>query len=577
MRHALVASLALLAAMTSTAAARAQQPAAPPPAPSPATAPVAPPAPTTPPPATVGEPAVLSSPAVQITTLRDLRDRGVISEAEYDAAMRDIGPSTGEEKAGEATSLALGRWTTTFYGFVEGDFIYDTTQGLNDSAGNAQIARPNGQAPAQQPNYPNTQQTYAGSNGQMQFSVRNSRFGIRLKPPGNESIRSSGMLEFDFLGNQSLGYGAGQVSESAFFSSPLLRIRHAMLRLETPVVDLLVGQYWDLFGWQGVYHPNTVEIQGLPGELYARDVQLRISKTLHADPVTLEIAVAAVRPPSRGSAMPDFQGGLRVAVDSWTGMQTQGATATAIAPASIALTGDYRTFAVPALDSLTPTKTVTTTATSVAADAFLPVLPAKKDKRDNALSLNGEIVYGAGISNMYTGLNGGVMFPAVPNLAGLNPAPSWPQNIDNGMVDYDINPGGFALHPIQWTTYLVGLQYYLPALKGKVWISANYSHTQSRDGSLFGQKYSATSDFAVVGQGQPNGSGVNAPTATTNYYFQSNTGEVRAGEDWWDVNLFYDPVPSVRVGAEIAEFLDHYVDGFTASDVRGQVSGFFLF
>src|SRR6202041_2473643 len=121
---------------------------------------------------------------------------------------------------------------------------------------------------------------YAGSNGQTQFSVRNSRFGFRVKPPGSESVHSSGVLEMGFLGSQSLGYATGQVSENAFFTSPLPRIRHAYFRVETPILDVLAGQYWHLFGWQNGYHPNTVEIQGLPGELYARTPQIRLSKTL---------------------------------------------------------------------------------------------------------------------------------------------------------------------------------------------------------------------------------------------------------------------------------------------------------
>jgi hypothetical protein len=568
MRRALLAFTLASAAVTAAPGAAAQGAAGlPPPSDASST-----PAPATPAAAPPGPQPVLSSPIVHLTTLRDLRDRGIISQAEYESAMRDIAPSTGERQAEQGPSLALGRWTTTLYGFVEGDFIYDSTQSFNDLAGNAQVQR---SQPAAQPA---SQQTYAGNNGQTQFSVRNTRFGIRVKPPGNDTIRSSGLLEMDFLGSQTVGYGAGQVPESTFFSSPLLRIRDAMFRVETPVVDFLVGQYWDLFGWQGVYHPNTVEIQGLPGELYSRNPQIRISKTIHAHPVTIEAALAAKRPPSRASQVPEAEAGVRVAFDDWTGMQTQGATSTSIMPASVALTADYRTFEVPAIDTLVPSRTVKTNSTSVAADAFLPVLPATKDKRDNALSLTGELVYGAGIADMYTGLTGGVMFPFIPNTTPYNPTPTWPQNIDNGLVDYDIDPGGFSLHPIQWTTYVVGVQYYLPALEGRVWLSANYSHTQSRDGSFLGSKYAATSDFAIVGQGQaPNGTGINAPISSNGYYFQSNTGQVRAGEDWWDVNLFYDPLASVRIGAEFAEFLDHYVDGYTATDYRGQLSGFFLF
>jgi hypothetical protein len=523
--------------------------------------------PATPAPAPQGTPA--PSAFVQATSLRDLHDRGLMSDAEYDSAVRDIGASTGEVKAGDAMSLALGRWSTTIYGFAEADTIYDTTQSFSDLAGNALVIR--AAAPKDVAGTPYT--TYGGTTPQTQFSVRNSRFGLRLKPPGNDVVRTSGMLEMDFLGSQSEGYGSGQVTQSTFFTSPTLRIRHAMFRVETPVVDVLVGQYWHLFGWQGVYHPNTVEIQGVPGELYARTPQVRISKTLRAHPITVEIAVGAMRPPSAGSAIPELEGGVRLAVDTWTGMMTNGATATSIQPASIALTGDYRTFVVPAINTLLPTTSVGTSSTSLAADAFLPILPASKEHRDNALSVTGELVYGAGISDMYSGLSGGLQFPFIPNNTGLNTVPVWPQNIDNGLVNYDIT--GFALHPVQWTSYIVGLQYYLPALKGKVWVSGNYSHMQSRDTSFLGN-YSGTSDFARS-LSATNGSGVNAGISSLSYYFQTSAGQVRASEDWWDANVFYEPVPSVRIGLELAEFIDHYVDGYSASNIRAQASGYFLF
>ena len=92
------------------------------------------------------------------------------------------------------------------------------------------------------------------------------------------------------------------------------------------MVDFLAGQYWTLYGWGPQYQPNTVEIQGVPGEIYSRTPQLRISKTLKADPVTLELAVAATRPVQRDSSTPDGQAGIRFSVDSWTGAQTTGPT-----------------------------------------------------------------------------------------------------------------------------------------------------------------------------------------------------------------------------------------------------------
>jgi hypothetical protein len=512
--------------------------------------PAAPPPPaTTPPP-----PARVAGAAVDLTTLESLRERGILSQGEYELALRDIGASTGAGHAGDANSLVVGKWITTVYGFLEADAIYDTTQSFSDGAGNAQVLRPGGQAAPE----PASPQTYGGDHGQTTFSIRNSRFGLRLRPPGTESVHTSGLLEMDFLGTQSIGTGTGQVSENQFFTSPTLRVRHAMFRVETPVIDILAGQYWHLFGWQSTYMPNTVEIQGLPGELYSRTPQVRLSKTFKGDAVTVEIAVAAMRPPSRASEVPEGEGGLRLVLNKWTGMQTVGATGTSIMPASIAITGDYRHFEVPEASTLVPTSMVHTDSGAGAVDLFLPILPAREDKRDNALSLTGELVYGAGIGDLYTGLNSGVQFPNIPNNTGLANTPTWPQNIDNGLVAYDINPGGFALHAVQWTSAMVGLQYYLPGLHGRAWISGNYSHMESNN----------TSQFARALTDTPN---------PQNYYFQTSTAQVRKGEDWWDANLFFDPVRAVRVGLEFASFMDHYVDGFTAKNYRAQVSGFFIF
>src|SRR5262245_22349667 len=66
------------------------------------------------------------------------------------------------------TSAVTGKWTTQLYGFVELDAISDSTQGLNDLAGNSGIARPN---------------TYTGDHGQLTFTGRNSRIGLKLGAP----------------------------------------------------------------------------------------------------------------------------------------------------------------------------------------------------------------------------------------------------------------------------------------------------------------------------------------------------------------------------------------------------------
>ena len=490
-----------------------------------------------------------TSPAVDVTTLKILRDKGILSQTEYESALRDVGASTGAAHAADANTVVVGKWATTIYGFVEGDAIYDTTESFNDLAGGAQVARPSGQPPPP----PAPQVTYAGNHGRTQISVRNSRLGLRLRVPATDAVHVSAMIETDLLGNQPTG-----VSEGSFFTSPTLRLRHAMFRVETPWLDLLVGQYWHLFGWQSVYHPNTVEIQGVPGQLYARTPQVRISKKLEGPSVTLEAALAVMRPPARDSQVPEGEGGLRLSVNRWTGMHTAGATGGGIMPLSIAVTGDYRHFEVPEADTLVPGAAVVKDVSSVAGDIFVPVLPATEGDRSNALSITGEVVYGYGIADMYTGLASGVQFPSIPNMTGLNPVPTWPQNVDSGLVDFDISPGGFALHGIQWTSAIVGVEYYLPRLDGKAWISANYSHMESSNASHFARPLTQA----------PN---------PLQFYFVTSQAQVRQGEDWADLNFFFEPLVSVRVGIEGAAFFDHYVDGVTATNYRGQVSGWFLF
>src|SRR4051812_16062076 len=99
---------------------------------------------------------------VEFTTLTLMRDKGVITEAEFQSAMHDLADSVGTQ-AGESTTLLLGKWSTTLYGFVETDLNYDTTQSFSDQPGNVQVARPD---------------TFAGKHSRFTFAVRNSRIGF---------------------------------------------------------------------------------------------------------------------------------------------------------------------------------------------------------------------------------------------------------------------------------------------------------------------------------------------------------------------------------------------------------------
>lgn len=487
---------------------------------------------------------------IELTTLKLMLAKGLISQAEYDGAVSDLKESAGMH-AGDKGTVVVGKWATTLYGFVEADHVYDSTQSFSEAAGNGFVQRsPPGPLPAAA-----GPTRYAGEHGRFQMGVRNSRFGFRLKAPETSGIRTSAQMEFDLLGqaagNGQPGATAATVSEGSFFNNPAVRVRHAFMKVETPIVDFLVGQYWHLFGWQSVYHPNTVEIQGVPGHLYGRTPQLRISKTIKAGDFQVEIAGAALRPPQRDSEMPDFQGGLRFAYNGWNGMATAGSTGTSLMPLSLAITGDFRRFNVSEF-AVAPTHANDKTTTAVAIDVFIPVLPATKDKKDNALSLNGEFVTGYAIADLYTGFDTGLRNPVLPGGANAQPAAS---NVDPNLLVY--SPDG-SLHGIQLTTYMFGVQYYLPGLDGRYWISANYAHTQSANTPRFVRYFP---NVAVV------------PTDTNLTY----AGQVRESEDWFDVNLFGDVVPGVRLGLEYANFNDRYADGVHAVNHRVQASGFFLF
>ena len=239
------------------------------------------------------------------------------------------------------------------------------------------------------------------------FSARNSRFGIRVKGPETKSIRTSGVVETDFEG-ATLPIGAGQPgTEAAYFSSPTFRLRQAYVKLETPVVDILAGQAWHLFGGSGQFLANSVQVTGVVGQILSRTAQIRLSHTFKSDDVNFEIAVAAERPPQRDSGAPEGTAGLLLSFPKWSGLQTVSAQGTRIAPLSVAVSGDVRNFRVNEFNAA-PTTSRTLTAKGFAVDAYIPIIPATKETRGNSLAVSGEFVTGRGISDLYSGLTGGI-------------------------------------------------------------------------------------------------------------------------------------------------------------------------
>jgi hypothetical protein len=402
-------------------------------------------------------------------------------------------------------------------GFVQLDTIGDTTQSFNEVMGNNAIARPG---------------TYAGEHGRLQLSARHSRIGIDFNTPESGGVHTTGLFEIDGLGNQ-----PSPISEAVFYTNPTIRIRHAWCKVQTPIIDFLFGQTWQLFGWQPYFFPNTAEIQGVPGQVFGRAPQVRLSKLFKGSSVSVEVAIAASRPPQRDAVVPDGQAGVKLTVDDYRGLRTIGAAGTAVDSMAFGVSGAVRRFAVDNY-SATPTTAVTDVGWAISVDAMVPVIAKTLKDKANALTFTGSYARGAGDADFYTALTGGLTFPPLPNPTGAMPAPTYTPDIDNGLVAF--TPSG-DLNLIQFQTFILGLQYRLPPA-GDVWLAATYSHLSSGNIADFGQPQAV---FTVA--------------------------------NWVAATVFWDATESVRIGAEYTWYGQKYADDVNAHNQRGHLIALYLF
>ncbi len=385
-------------------------------------------------------------------------------------------PSTAEAiPAPSPLTPALSKFDVTIGGFVEADFMHDSTQSYSDLSIMTKLARAS---------------TYAGSHGRTQFTARDSRFALRLAAPQWAGVRTSALLETDFFGNEGnpgyppTGY---QNTEAGFFNNAVLRVRHAYIKFESDYVDVWAGQMYYLFGNQPYFFPNTDTFLGAPGMLFGRTIQLKALHMFKSRAVNVEIAIAAARPAQRDSEVPDGEAAVRLQVNQWRGPTVRGAGQPGLESLAFGVSALARQFRLNPLANTAPTPTTALNKElgwGIALDALVPVIPATERDRSNAITLTGEIVTGSGVADQYSGLAGDYAWPNVPAaMPGGMPTAYSQANVDGGMVTYDA--AGFS-HTIDWTSYIVGAQYYLPLANGKLlWISGVYSRTQSRNlGSL---------------------------------------------------------------------------------------------
>ncbi|HWO23658.1 MAG TPA: hypothetical protein VNO30_33180 [Kofleriaceae bacterium] len=399
----------------------------------------------------------------------------------------------------------------TVYGYVETNLVAHSTQSCNEFCSNLPIQKSG---------------TYRGDHGRTVFTARDSRFGLKLAAPPVGDVKVTGQIETDF-------FGPTTTTEQGTWANPVLRIRHSFLKFETPWADILVGQTWNLFGWQANYLVASVQEPGLPGQMFQRTPQVRVTKTIKQGKTSVELAVAANRPPQMDSGTPEGVAAARLVLGQQTGLHTGYMTSTTVTPASIGVSADVRRFRI-AEFSPTPKKANTLIGGGVAFNAFLPIIAATKENKDHALSLSGEIVIGRGTSDMYTGLGAaGTVNAAVPGANPGDPSTPYTANFDPGFAAYTAT-GQLAL--IKWTSYMIGAEYYVPGTDGRLGFFANYGHMQSANAGRFG--------------------GVNA--------LDPVLGRTRDHENFFDLGVFVDPTKGTRVGVDGGLYDDHYADGTRA-------------
>ena len=431
----------------------------------------------------------------------------------------------------EILLLDQNNWKVQMTGFVEGDAISDSTQSFREIIGNTPVQ---------------TSGTQAGANGRFQTSIRNSRLNFTLTPPQVGEWRTKAVLEFDLFGfDPNTGANANN-SEANFNNNPTFRPRHAYFKSENDGWEILVGQTWELFGWQSYYFTPSVSVAPLPALVFVRTAQVRGTKNWDLGAGILTSSIAVVRPPQADANMPDLQAGLRFAFCCrGSGYMMGGAAPRKVEPMSVALSGTVRKISVASNDGLA-TDMTNYTGAAVGANIFIPILAATEKNISNTLSLTASFTQGAGYGDQFNSFTGGSATNSVAAPTNLNGRLTKVPNLDAGIGDYDAS-NNFNL--VQLTSYNVNLQYNFPN-EMPDWMSAG-----------FGVLSSNNMDSLVGTNGTTSAGGM--PYDRERVYY---------------ANYFHEFTSQIRLGAEYDYIDTQYKGGaVVANDIRYQLSGYFMF
>ncbi|WP_394836100.1 hypothetical protein LVJ94_04245 [Pendulispora rubella] len=438
----------------------------------------------------------------------------------------------------DPASTMFNGFRVTLLNFIELDVMHDSTQSFPQGdgfGGSPALARS-----TLTDGTPN----YAGQHGRLVISPRNTQLGLQVEAPEFAKIKGTGHCRMDFMGHEPSNPQSppSNLSEAGFYNSPTARVFHCYAKAETPYVDVLGGMTYTLFGQAPHFFPASIIYLGLPGMVFARAAQVRLSHQFHTDPIDVYVGAGVFRPPQRDSGEPDLEGALRVMFNGWRGAHTLGALGTKIDPLSLGVSGVYRNYKVQERTAV-PVNLNKATGAGVSFDALIPIIPAKNNRDvGNSLTANASFVTGTGIADQWLGVTGGV--PAQTRPPATPSGPPGPMlNIDPGLALYD--PNG-DLKTVNWQSYQVGLQYYLPGPLD-IWIMGNYTHLSSSNLSRI------------------------AP------WDGKSVSTVFDKQDYFDVDLFWALTPNLQIAFGYANTRQTFLDGGKETNDRFMGATYYIF
>ena len=229
-----------------------------------------------------------------------------------------------------------------------------------------------------------------------------------------------------------------------------------------------------------MFHPSTVEIQGVPGRSLRARPQIRLSKTIKSDVIDVEIAAppavrCSVTPRSRRNA------GHPAGVQQLEGRShTMGSAGSAVDAASDRLLAVGRYFKVPNF-APAPTSTVTHQRLRLLGRRAHPDRPRhERHDPDNALTFTGSFVYGQAIADSTRAPGRRLVRGRTGNAMGMPQA--YPRT---WTTDTSPSRSDGVLHAIRWGRRSRASSTTCPTAN-RMFIAANYSHMHSSDISALG-------------------------------------------------------------------------------------------